>query len=102
MMSDLPFVPIGMTVLAEEAVETKDGDDSLIIIPEAFRDPPQQFKIIALGSGAKDKKGKDIAWNVKVGDVVITTGEEITEVHVGGRPYRTFHQDNIIALVEDD
>ena len=45
----------------EEAEEIKGG----IIIPDSAKEKPQEAKVIALGTGALDKDGKKVAFNVK-------------------------------------
>jgi len=56
--------PLGDRVLLqriEEAEEIKGG----IIIPDSAKEKPQEAKVIALGTGALDKDGKKVAFNVR-------------------------------------
>jgi len=78
--------PLGDRVLLqriEEAEEIKGG----IIIPDSAKEKPQEAKVIALGTGALDKDGKKVAFNVKVGDKVLVGKYAGTEVKLNEEIY---------------
>ncbi len=72
-----------------------------IIIPDTAKEKPQQGKIIAVGSGARDESGKIIALDVKVGDVVLFAKWGGTEVKIEGEDLIVMKESDIIAIIED-
>ena len=80
----------------EEAEEIKGG----IIIPDSAKEKPQEAKVIALGTGALDKDGKKVAFNVKVGDKVLVGKYAGTEVKLDEVIYLLLREEEILAVVE--
>ncbi|MCQ2378139.1 MAG: co-chaperone GroES [Victivallaceae bacterium] len=97
-MAKVNIKPLGDRVLLEmqeNAEEMKGG----ILIPDTAKEKPQEFKVIALGTGKNDDKGKKIPFDVKVGDIVLTSRYGGTEVKVGGKEYKVVNQEDILAIV---
>ena len=90
--------PLGDRVLLEicESTEQMKGG---ILIPDSAKEKPQEFRVIALGTGKVDDKGKKIPFDVKVGDIVLTSRYGGTEVKVGDKEYKVVNQDDILAIV---
>ena len=91
--------PLGDRVLLqriEEAEEIKGG----IIIPASAKEKPQEAKVIALGTGALDKDGKKVAFNVKVGDKVLVGKYAGTEVKLDEVIYLLLREEEILAVIE--
>lgn len=91
--------PLGDRVLLqrfEEAEEIKGG----IIIPDSAKEKPQEAKVIALGTGALDKDGKKVAFNVKVGDKVLVGKYAGTEVKLDEVIYLLLREEEILAVIE--
>ena len=70
--------PLGDRVLVEP-IEEKEQTVGGIIIPDAAKEKPMQGKVIAVGKKT-DKDGKEIAFDVKVGDTVLLPKYGGTEV----------------------
>ena len=91
--------PLGDRVLLqriEEAEEIKGG----IIIPDSAKEKPQEAKVIALGTGALDKDGKKVAFNVKVGDKVLVGKYAGSEVKLDEVIYLLLREEEILAVIE--
>ena len=91
--------PLGDRVLLqriEEAEEIKGG----IIIPDSAKEKPQEAKVIALGTGALDKDGKTVAFNVKVGDKVLVGKYAGSEVKLDEVIYLLLREEEILAIIE--
>ncbi|MGA0029902.1 MAG: co-chaperone GroES [Opitutales bacterium] len=91
--------PLGDRVLLqriEEAEEIKGG----IIIPDSAKEKPQEAKVIALGTGALDKDGKKVAFNVNVGDKVLVGKYAGTEVKLNEETYLLLREEEILAVIE--
>jgi chaperonin GroES len=90
--------PLGDRVLlqrTEVGEEIKGG----IIIPDSAKEKPQEAKVIALGTGKTDKDGKAVAFDVKVGNVVLIGKYAGTEVKVDDKDYILLREDEILAIV---
>ena len=70
--------PLGDRVLVQ-AVEEKEQIRGGIVIPDAAKEKPQQAKVIALGTGKVDEDGKRVPFDVKVGDIVLTSKYALKE-----------------------
>ena len=93
-----PIKPLGDRVvleICEKAEEMKGG----ILIPDSAKEKPQEYTVIALGTGKKDDNGNAIPFDVKVGDIVLTSRYGGTEVKVDGNEYKIVNQDDILAVI---
>ena len=72
-----------------------------IIIPDSAKEKPQEATVIALGTGPKDNDGKVVAFNVKVGDRVLTSKYGGTEVKIDGETYLLVREDDILGIIQD-
>ena len=91
--------PLGDRVLVELA-EEKEVKKGGIIIPDSAKEKPQEAKVIALGTGALDKDGKKVAFNVKVGDKVLVGKYAGTEVKLNEELYLLLREEEILAVIE--
>ena len=97
-MSKINIQPLGDRVLVEqkqEAEQIKGG----IVIPDSAKEKPQEAKVIALGTGKLDDKGNKIPFDVKVGDVVLTSKYGGTEVKYDDEEYKIVSASDILAVI---
>ena len=97
-MSNVNIKPLGDRVLLE-ICENKEQMKGGILIPDSAKEKPQEFRVIALGTGKNDEKGNKIPFDVKVGDIVLTSRYDSTEVKVDDKEYKVVSQDDILAVV---
>ncbi len=97
-MSNVNVKPLGDRVLLE-ICENKDQMKGGILIPDSAKEKPQEYRVIALGTGKNDEKGNKIPFDVKVGDIVLTSRYGGTEVKVGDKEYKVVGQDDILAVI---
>ena len=78
-MKKVKIQPLGDRVLvkANEVAEQVKGG---ILIPDSAKEKPQEATVVALGTGKLDDNGKKIPFDVKVGDIVLTSKYGGTEV----------------------
>ena len=97
-MSNSNIKPLGDRVLLElcENTEVMKGG---ILIPDSAKEKPQEYRVVALGTGKNDDNGNKIPFDVKVGDVVLTSRYGGTEVKVADKEYKVIGQDDILAIV---
>jgi len=90
--------PLGDRVLVQPVKEetvSKGG----IIIPDTAKEKPQQGKVVAVGTGKLDEKGKKIAFNVKKGDKVLMPKYGGTEVKIDDKEYQIMREDDILGII---
>lgn len=92
--------PLGDRVLIKAVDLDSEQVKGGIIIPDSAKEKPQEAKVIALGTGAKDENGKAQPFNVKVGDIVIVSKYGGTEVKLDGETYTLVREDDILGVVE--
>lgn len=85
--------PLGDRVLVQ-AIEEDEQVKGGIIIPDSAKEKPQEATVIALGTGKEDAP-----FNVKVGDVVLTSKYGGTEVKYEGKSYTLLREDDILAII---
>jgi len=98
-MKKTKIKPLGDRVLVqpiEEAEQVKGG----IIIPDSAKEKPQEAKVITLGSGKRDEKGKVTPFEVKVGDRVIISKYGGTEVKINDQKCMLVREDDILGIIK--
>ena len=90
--------PLGDRVLVEP-IEEKEQTVGGIIIPDAAKEKPMQGKVIAVGKKT-DKDGKEIAFDVKVGDTVLLPKYGGTEVKLGDQKLQLVREEDLLGVVE--
>ena len=97
-MSKINIQPLGDRVLVEqkqEAEQIKGG----IVIPDSAKEKPLAAVVVALGTGKLDDKGNKIPFDVKVGDIVLTSKYGGTEVKYDDKEYKILSASDILAVI---
>jgi chaperonin GroES len=97
-MAQVKVKPLGDRVLLE-SVEVAEQVKGGIVIPDSAKEKPQEYKVVALGTGKTDDKGNKVAFDVKVGDLVLTSKYGGTEVKVEDKEYKLVSADDILAVL---
>ena len=80
----------------EEEQKTKGG----IVIPDTAKEKPQEGKVVAVGSGKVDDKGKRIPLDVKKGDRILFGKYAGNEIKIDGVEHIIMGEDDILAVLE--
>lgn len=78
--------------------ETKTA--SGIVIPESAAEKPDQGEVIAVGPGKRDKDGKRIEPDLKVGERVLFGKYAGQQVKVDGTDLLVLREEDIVAVVQ--
>lgn len=100
MSKDIKIQPLGSRVLVkpEEVQEKTPG--GLVIPPDSSDEKRPSFgKVAVLGKG-KDKEGKTLKFEVKVGDMVYFKKYSPEEIEVDGEDYYILDVDDILAIAK--
>lgn len=97
-MSAVKIQPLGDRVLVQ-VIEVAEQVKGGILIPDSAKEKPQEAKVVALGTGKLDDKGNKIPFDVKVGDVVLTSKYGGTEVKYDDQEYKILSSSDILAVI---
>lgn len=90
--------PLGDRVLVQMVEETEQEVGG-IIIPDSAKEKPTTAEVLALGTGKKDADGKEVPFDVKVGDRVLVSKYGGTAVKYDGEEYTVLREDDILAIL---
>jgi len=90
--------PLGNRVVVEpnEQDEVTPGG---IVLPETAKEKPQKGKVLSVGPGDRDDKGKRIELDVKEGDTVLFAKYAGTEIKVDGKKLLILRESDLLAIV---
>ena len=71
-----------------------------IIIPDTAKEKPQRGKVVGVGSGKRDKDGKRIPLEVKVGDRILFGKYAATEIKIDDVEHVFMREDDILSVFE--
>jgi len=80
----------------EEEAKTPGG----ILLPDTAKEKPQVGKIMAIGPGSFDDKGKKVPMLVKVGQKVVYKKWGGNEIRVGQEEWLLVEQKDILAIID--
>ena len=84
-----------------EPIKEEEKTSSGILLPEtADKERPEQGKVIAVGPGKRDKSGKIIPVDIKVGQKILFTKYGPNEIKVDDKEYLIAKQEDILAVIE--
>ena len=89
--------PLGPRVLVEP-IEEKEQIKGGIVIPDAAKEKPTEGKVLAIGK-KRDDDGKEIPFDVKVGDTVLMPKYGGTEVKLDGKTYQIVREEDLLGIV---
>ena len=92
--------PMGSRVVVqrEEASSTKGG----ILLPESAQKKPKEGKVIAVGPGKTDDRGRTHKMDVKVGDRVLFSNYGGTEYKIDDEEYLVLSEEDVLAVYQGE
>jgi chaperonin GroES len=97
-MAKTKFRPLHDRVVVRR-VESEEKSSGGIIIPDTAKEKPQEGKIIAVGSGARDEAGKLVPLDVKAGDRILFGKWSGTEVKLNGEDLLIMKESDIMGVI---
>ncbi|MBI3508905.1 MAG: co-chaperone GroES [Chlamydiia bacterium] len=96
-MREKKIQPLGnkIVVQRQEAKTTKGG----ILLPETAKEKPREGKVIAVGPGRMDDKGKQHPVELKVGDQILFSSYAGTEFKTADQEYLILSEEDVLAIV---
>ncbi|HRR35030.1 MAG TPA: co-chaperone GroES [Kiritimatiellia bacterium] len=90
--------PLGDRVLVEP-LDVKEVNKGGIIIPDSAKEKPMEGKVIAVGK-KRDDDGKEIPFDVAVGDKVLLPKYGGTEVKIDDKTYQLVREEDLLGVIE--
>jgi chaperonin GroES len=95
-MSISPLSDRVVVVRIEEEEKTAGG----IIIPDTAKEKPQEGKVVAVGPGKLDDRGKRVPLDVKKNDRVLFGKYSGTDIKILGVEHLIMREDDILGIIE--
>jgi chaperonin GroES len=70
-----------------------------IIIPDTAKEKPQQGKVVAVGAGKIDDKGKRTPLDVKNGDKILFGKYSGQEIKLDGEEFLIMREDEVLGVI---
>jgi chaperonin GroES len=95
----LKLKPLADRVIVKQS-EAEEKTASGIVLPDAAKEKPTKGKVVAVGPGKFDDKGKRMALGVKAGDNVYYGKYSGTDVEVDGDKFVILRESDILGVLE--
>ena len=94
--------PLHDHVVVEPTVSKNAVTKGGIILPDAVQEKPLEGKVVAVGSGHRNRKGNLVPPSVKAGDRVVYAKWSGSEVKMDRKDYIILKESDILGIVEGD
>jgi chaperonin GroES len=94
------LMPLDDRLLVEKLVAS-DRTPGGLYIPDMAQERPTKGKVIAVGKGHRDAKGRTRPLDVKVGDVVLFTQWSGSEIELDGTTYLIMRETDLLGVSTD-
>ena len=91
--------PLNDRILVKR-LEAEEKSKGGIIIPDTAKEKPNQGKVIAVGEGAKNKEGKRVPIQVKIGDRILFSSYAGTDLKLEDEDYIILREDDVYGIIE--
>jgi chaperonin GroES len=80
--------------------EAEEKTKSGIFLPDAAKEKPTRGKVVSVGPGRLDDKGKAMEIPVRVGDTVYYGKYSGTEIEVDGQKFVILRESDLLGVLE--
>jgi len=95
----MSYKPLGDRILVKPK-ESEEKTKSGIVLPDSAKEKPQEGKVVSVGEGARDDKGKRIPMEIKKGDKILYSKYSGTEVKIDDVEHLIIKESDVLAIVE--
>ena len=95
----LKLKPLADRVIVKQT-EAEEKTKSGIYLPDAAKEKPTKGKVVAVGPGKLDEKGKPMEIGVRTGDTVYYGKYAGTDVEVDGEKLVILRESDILGVLE--
>ena len=94
----MKFRPLHDRVLVQRE-ESEEKTAGGIIIPDTAKEKPMQGKVVSVGTGARDERGKVTPLDVSEGDTILFGKWSGTEIKLDGTDYLIMKESDIMGII---
>jgi chaperonin GroES len=80
--------------------EAEERTKSGIVLPDTAKEKPTKGKVIAVGPGKTDDKGRPMELGLRVGDTVYYGKYTGTDVEIDGTKYVILRENDVLGVLE--
>jgi chaperonin GroES len=91
--------PLQDRVIVKQS-EAEEKTASGILLPDTAKEKPTKGKVISVGPGKLDEKGKHMELGVRNGDVVFYGKYSGTDIEVDGEKFVILRESDILGILE--
>ena len=91
--------PLQDRVIVKQS-EAEEKTKSGIVLPDTAKEKPTKGKVIAVGPGKLDDKGKPMELGVRVGDTVYYGKYSGTDIEVDGQKFVILRESDVLGVLE--
>ena len=91
--------PLADRVIVKQS-EAEEKTKSGIVLPDSAKEKPTKGKVISVGPGKLDDKGKPMELGVREGDTVYYGKYSGTDVEVDGQKYVILRESDVLGVLE--
>ncbi len=90
--------PLGDRLIVE-VLDEEETTVSGIVLPDTAKEKPQRGRVLAVGPGSRDEKGKFVPMDLEEGDEIVFSKYGGTEIKVGADEYLILSERDVLAKV---
>lgn len=91
--------PLADRVIVKQS-QAEEKTKSGIVLPDSAKEKPTQGKVISVGPGKLDEKGKPMEIGLRAGDTVYYGKWSGTEIEVNGEKFVILKESDILGVLE--
>ena len=91
--------PLADRVIVKQS-EAEEKTKSGIVLPDTAKEKPTKGKVIAVGPGKLDDKGKPMELSVRTGDTVFYGKYSGTDIEVDGEKFVILRESDVLGVLE--
>ena len=91
--------PLADRVIVKQS-EAEEKTKSGIVLPDTAKEKPTKGKVIAVGPGKLNDKGKPMELGVRAGDTVYYGKYSGTDIEVDGEKYVILRESDVLGVLE--
>ena len=91
--------PLADRVIVKQS-EAEEKTKSGIVLPDTAKEKPTKGKVIAVGPGKLNDKGKPMELGVRAGDTVYYGKYSGTDIEVDGEKYVILRETDVLGVLE--
>ena len=91
--------PLQDRVIVKQS-EAEEKTKSGILLPDTAKEKPTRGKVVAVGPGKSDDKGKPMEIGLRVGDTVYYGKYSGTDVEIDGQKFVILRETDVLGVLE--